>query len=264
MTTGRPLLPGLCSVTFRALEPLAVLELAVAAGVAGIEWGGDVHVPPGDLAQAARLGACCRTAGVATPSYGSYLRAGPDDDVEAVLDTASALGADNVRVWAGRLGSAEAQESDWRRTADALRAMAERAAARQISITVEYHRNTLTDTAVAAVRLLGMAGHANLFSYWQPVPGRSAEAHMEELALLRPMLAHLHVFHWLPGNLRRPLAEGEAAWRPLVQAFTPCAGWTKPSYAFLEFVQDDGVEQFGADMAVLHRLCASQTVNGPA
>jgi 3-dehydroshikimate dehydratase len=262
MTTTRPLLPGLCSVTFRALEPSAVLDHAVAAGVAGIEWGGDVHVPPGDLAHAARLGARCREAGIATPSYGSYLRAGPGDDVAAVLDTAAAVGADNVRVWAGRLGSAEAQDLDWQRTTDALRAMAERAAARQLSITVEYHRNTLTDTATAAARLLGMAGHANLFSYWQPVPDRSAEAHLEELALLRPMLAHLHVFHWLPGNLRRPLAEGEAAWRPLFAAFTPCARWTKPAYAFLEFVQDDSLAQFSADMAVLHRLCGGEPANG--
>ena len=42
--------PGLCSVTFRALDVPAVVRLAAEAGLERIEWAGDVHVPPGDLA----------------------------------------------------------------------------------------------------------------------------------------------------------------------------------------------------------------------
>ncbi len=38
---------GLCSVTFRALPPERIVALAAAAGLDVIEWGGDVHVPPG-------------------------------------------------------------------------------------------------------------------------------------------------------------------------------------------------------------------------
>ena len=38
---------SLCSVTFRALTPEEVLELAARAELDAIEWGGDVHVPCG-------------------------------------------------------------------------------------------------------------------------------------------------------------------------------------------------------------------------
>ena len=39
--------PGLCSITFRDLSVDDVVALAADAGLAGIEWGADRHVPPG-------------------------------------------------------------------------------------------------------------------------------------------------------------------------------------------------------------------------
>ncbi|MEZ5865023.1 MAG: hypothetical protein R3D25_13515 [Geminicoccaceae bacterium] len=101
-------LPGLCSVTFRSIDAEQVIALAVEAGARGIEWCSTVHVPPGHLATAMRIAAQCRDAGLDLPSYGTYVRAGADDeqqDMGAALDTAAALGAPNVRVWAGRQGS---------------------------------------------------------------------------------------------------------------------------------------------------------------
>ena len=38
---------GVCSVTFRNLNVERIIELVVEAGLDGIEWGGDVHVPTG-------------------------------------------------------------------------------------------------------------------------------------------------------------------------------------------------------------------------
>ena len=67
---------GLCSVTFRRLSPGEVVAAAVAAGVDGIEWGADVHVPPGDRSVADEVARWCTDAGIACPSYGSYLAAG--------------------------------------------------------------------------------------------------------------------------------------------------------------------------------------------
>jgi hypothetical protein len=40
---------GLVSITFRQLSPPAIIDLVRQAGLEGIEWGGDVHVPHGDL-----------------------------------------------------------------------------------------------------------------------------------------------------------------------------------------------------------------------
>ena len=40
---------GLVSITFRELNPLEIIRLVSKAGLDGIEWGGDVHVPHGDI-----------------------------------------------------------------------------------------------------------------------------------------------------------------------------------------------------------------------
>jgi 3-dehydroshikimate dehydratase len=50
------LIPGLVSVTLRSLPPQEIIALAVKAGMKAIEWGGDVHVPPGDVAAASEIG----------------------------------------------------------------------------------------------------------------------------------------------------------------------------------------------------------------
>jgi hypothetical protein len=41
---------GLCSVTLRSLAVDEVLATAAGARLGAIEWGGDVHVPPGSPA----------------------------------------------------------------------------------------------------------------------------------------------------------------------------------------------------------------------
>jgi hypothetical protein len=42
-------------VTFRSLEPAEIVKLADRAGLDGIEWGGDVHVPHGDVTKASEV-----------------------------------------------------------------------------------------------------------------------------------------------------------------------------------------------------------------
>ena len=93
---------GLCSVTLRASSPGEVVDVAAAAGLTAIEWGGDVHVPTGDLSAATEVAARTAAAGLSVGSYGSYLFAEPelaDDEIARVVDTATALGAPWIRVW---------------------------------------------------------------------------------------------------------------------------------------------------------------------
>src|SRR4051794_3859096 len=78
--------------------------LAAECGLRAIEWGADVHVKPGDASAIRRARAAADSVGCRCASYGSYLFADgvPDRyDVLTVLDTAAALGAATVRVWAG-------------------------------------------------------------------------------------------------------------------------------------------------------------------
>jgi sugar phosphate isomerase/epimerase len=241
---------GLCSVTLRDLAPEGVVDVAVRAGTEGIEWGGDVHVPPGETALAADVARWCADAGVAVPSYGSYLAAGKSGAhrVAPVLATAHALGAGNVRVWCP-FGAPPGRDDDlFRAAADALAAWSAEAAAAGCTLSLEFHVDTFTETAASTAALLDAAGRPPaLFSYWQPVAGRPA---VDELQAVAPDVSHVHVFQWEADGERRPLAEGGATWPTLLS--TPLGDrWTGDRYAFLEFVRDDDPEQLVADAATL-------------
>ena len=249
---------GLCSITFRDLSPRPIIEAVAEAGLAGIEWGGDVHCPHGDIAIAKEVGAMTRDAGLAVSSYGSYYRAGDPIDgpelpvFDAVLQSAVALEAPLIRVWAGRLGSAEADEAHWSTVADDARKIATTAEAFGIRIALEYHAGSLTDSLVSTLRLLALVDHDNVSVYWQSPFGSKRNANLDAIKALGEKLSNVHVFHWLRTDAdkidHRPLAEGDEDWlNYLAEADAiPGARW-----ALLEFVRDGELDAFREDAAAL-------------
>ncbi|MFT4157293.1 MAG: TIM barrel protein [Microbacterium sp.] len=240
--------PGLCSVTFRALAPKEIVALAASAGLEAIEWGGDVHVPAGDVARAAQVARATADAGLAVASYGSYFRAGADEELTPILDSAEALGADRVRIWAGSVDSAEATQGDWRRVVDRLRLAASEAGERGIELALEFHSGTLAATAPETLRLLSDVGSAHVSTYWQPTVGASVDRVLEEYLLLAARTSAAHVFSWWPASERLPLRARDALWT----RFFAAAASTEhpPRDALLEFVPGD-------DPAVLVREAAA-------
>ena len=169
MPTDKSTEPGLCSITVRQLGVDEVVDLAARSGLAAIEWGADVHVPPGDLAAAQHVAEAGAAAGIASPSYGSYLFGEESgDDIAKVFDTALALGAENVRVWTP-FGS-EPGCDDGRRAqiTGGVAAMAAAGAERGLTVGLEYHVGTLTATSASTLRLLRDVDNPALFTYWQP------------------------------------------------------------------------------------------------
>jgi sugar phosphate isomerase/epimerase len=234
-----PIVPGLCSVTLRALDVAAVARLAADCGLEAIEWGGDVHVPPGDVAAAKTARQACDDLGLRVASYGSYLSAGRVDDrgqVRSVLDTAVELGAPNVRVWAEGPGAA-----------GDLRTICAEAADRDLIISLEFHPGTRTESAASTLALLEDVGDPDLSTYWQPDPALEPGAALVELDTLLPRVSHLHVFSWEPDYTRRPLGGGADMW----PAALARAAETTPRIAFLEFVRDDDTAQLREDAATL-------------
>ncbi len=244
---------GLTSVTFRKLPPAKIIVLAVDSGLEGIEWGGDVHIPPSDTATAQRIGAQTREAGLETPSYGSYYRLGVSSKEEGdrVLESAVELGASVVRVWAGNIGSAEASaELRSAMIEDAL-SLAERADSRGVRIACEWHGGTLTDTLESAMNLLEAIDHPTFGTYWQPRNGQPVESRLSDLEIISPHLMGLHVFQWGVGGERQPLSAGEDIWPPcLDQVAKACLN---PLFAHLEFVAKDDPQQMREDAATLQR-----------
>lgn len=240
---------GLVSVTFRQLTPAEIVALAADCGLMGIEWGGDVHVPHGDVDAAQQVGAMTREAGLTIPSYGSYYRVGLPDTgpFEGVLASALALGAPLIRVWAGRIGSAEADEAHWARVVADSQRIAALAADEGVGIAYEYHGNTLTDTLPTTLALLQRVDHPNVSSYWQA--RGTVEAGMAALAALGPWLNHVHVQQGV-GGARQALVQGEAAWLCYLAAAAAAPG---DRYAMIEFVRDDDPANLPADAATLNR-----------
>lgn len=101
--TLNSLVPGVCSLTLRDCTPRGVVEMVSRAGLEAIEWWGGGHVPTGDLELAREVGKISRDAGLSVSTYGSYHRVGTDESpaFSKVLETAVALGAPSIRVWAG-------------------------------------------------------------------------------------------------------------------------------------------------------------------
>jgi 3-dehydroshikimate dehydratase len=238
------ILPGLVSVTFRQLTPAEIVTLAAQHGMRAIEWGGDVHVPTGDLAAARDVAGRCADAGIAVEAYGSYYRA--SGDFGPVLETALALGAPRIRVWAGQRGSAE--ETDRAAVVDDLRRVAE--IAEGVEVAVEYHANTLTDTLPSALDLFHQV--PALKPYWQPPIGSTTADALEAVPALSPVAAH--VFSWDDTGGRLPLAARADLWLPVLKELAALPG---TRHALLEFVRDDDPAAFAEDAAVLREWLAT-------
>jgi len=243
---------GLVSITFRRLSRERIVSLTAEARLAAIEWGGDVHAPPGDAAAARDARDRTRDAGLAVSSYGSYYRAGddPPEAFEAVLATALELGAPTIRVWAGRRGSADADEASRGLVVEDSLRIAEQAAAEGVGVAFEFHGGTLTDTNESAAQLLAEAPHTNLGCYWQPPRAASAEDCLTGIDALGDRLSNVHVFSWAADGVRLPLAEGEASWRRYLSRIDQIAG---DRYALLEFVREDSPDAFLRDAETLKR-----------
>ncbi len=247
--------PGLVSVTFRPLAPPDIIALAVESGLEGIEWGGDVHVCPEDVANAKDVGRRTRDAGLAVAAYGSYYRVGREqgtfDAFACVIDAARALGAPLIRVWAGEGGSRETAEAERQSLVEAFHAVADRARDAGLSVAVEFHPKTLTDTTESAVRLFEAIDQPNVFSYWQIDWTLGAAGHRDSLIAMSPWLSHLHVFWREPDGRQRPLREGMEAWREYL-GFAHTLGGDR--YAMLEFVEDGTPENLRRDAVILRDL----------
>jgi sugar phosphate isomerase/epimerase len=249
--------PGLCSVTFRKLAPEGIVQLAAECGIEGIEWAGDVHVPPGEFDTARRVRHLTEEAGLSVVSYGSYIA--PPSDGEAafavVLETAQALGAPNIRIWPGSRNRDSATYSPEERLHAALliRRMARRAADASVTIGLEYHPNSLTDDLASARRLTEEIDDPNVFLYWQPRPGLPLEEALDEFRTIGPETSHVHVFAWDGEKMRYPLSDRRAYWTRLLMD-APATRWPGDRFAMLEFVRDDSPEQFRVDAAVFCQM----------
>jgi sugar phosphate isomerase/epimerase len=241
--------PGLCSVTFRQLTPEQIVVHAAEAELEVIEWGGDVHVPAGDPERAVQVAQATTDAGLAVCSYGSYFRAGADEALTPILDSAEALGAGRVRIWAGRVDSADATPQQYAEVVARLRDAVAEASDRGIALALEYHRGTVADNPDAVLRLLADVASSALSTYWQPSVGAADAVALAEFDALAAQTSAVHVFSWWPRAERLRLHERGALWQALFAAASAAASPSRD--ALLEFVPDDDPALLAAEAATL-------------
>jgi 3-dehydroshikimate dehydratase len=242
---------GLVSVTFRKLPPAEIVKLVQQARLDAIEWGGDVHVPPGDIPRAREVRKRTDDAGLKVAAYGSYYRAGVSEaqgpSFRSVLETARELGAPLIRVWAGNKASAGMSAPDRQIVIDDLHRIVDLAAAAGVNVATEYHGNTLTDSIDSARAMLDAV--PKLKTLWQPPNNEPADHCLASLRSVLDRLTNVHVFQWEgANNTRHPLSNGRDRWRQYLEVLRKTDG---RRYLLLEFVRDDAPERFIEDASML-------------
>ena len=227
-----------------------VVKLAEKAGLKAIEWSEHHHIRPGDAKEAMRIASIMEDCNLEVASYGSYFRLSSGMDIIPSLDTAEALGARTVRIWGGSKPSRKMTDRERLLMADEALRAADAASGYGMTLALEWHRDTVTDTNESAIGFLNMVGHPNLKSFWQPTPGLSMKERIEGLNLLGERLVNIHTYYW-QGEDRLPLKDGEKYWKEYLEHIRG------DHYMLLEFVKDDSVSQFMEDSATLKEWTSS-------
>jgi len=239
---------GMVSVTFRKFSVDEIVNITAQAGLDGIEWGGDIHVPHGDFGAAEYAAGKCKAAGLKCFSYGSYYRAGQKKSNEEIIETANILGAPNIRIWAGVKGSAETLPEERKLIVDDIVNFAAKAAEYNKTVSFEYHGGTLNDEPDSGVNLLKEAGNLNnLYLYWQPNQFKDINYNLDALNKIKKYLLNIHVFAWY-GSAKLPLIEHRSEWRKYLDIIKNS---DRDHGLFLEFSPDDTAEMFLADAEFL-------------
>lgn len=241
--------PGLVSVSFRKLSPEELVPAAVAAGLKYIEWGSDVHAPYMDIQRLQEIVQLQTTHGVNCCSYGTYFRLGvtPMEELPGYIRAAKMLGTNILRLWAGN-------KSPWNFTKDEKEMFfaqcceaAKLAESVGVTLCMECHRNTYTETKESALELMTMVNSPAFRMYWQPNAQCTAEENVAYARLLRDYTYHIHAYHQ-KGTVKYSLGHGINDWKTYLQEFPG------DHYILLEFMPDGLVETLPREADALRMI----------
>lgn len=239
---------GLVSITFRNLNCNEIVALCAENSLKYVEWGGDIHIPAGNTGRAEEVRKLCADAGLVPVGYGSYYNAAADiDGFYPALDTAAALGAEYIRIWAGK--KCEFDET----VANNIARCVDAAASRGIAVTLECHRWTMTEDPDIAAELARRTGCR---LHFQPNPDIPFERNVYALRASLPYLCACHVFAWEKGiagvkgsDVRLPLSAKLDDWRQYYDI-------APDAYYLMEFVKDNTAAQLAEDAETLASLAS--------
>ncbi len=239
---------GLVSISFRGLSPEKIIEEAKNAGLSCIEWGSDVHAPCDSTESLKKIADLQKKAGLFCSSYGTYFRLGATDigELQQYIDAAKILGTDILRLWCGTKGSLEYTQEEENALFSICREAALIAEKNGVTLCMECHNGTYTDTKEGAIKLLKAVSSPAFRMYWQPNQFTSPEENKQYARLLAPFTRHIHVFNWTEKE-RFPLGDAVSLWKEYLSYFSD-------NTLLLEFMPDDDINSLKPEAEALRRL----------
>ena len=182
-------------------RPLAaLLDPMAAAGFLQLEvWG--YHLDRLSEAEVEQLAAglearAMRAVGVG--AYPSFHLEGAEDEeqrrsLEQLVGAAFRLGASVFKIFPGRVGTADAGETVWRRSVEGMSRLADRTGEAGMLLTLETHGGTLCDTLDGTRRLLDELPEDGVGICFQPYVGHDTATAMAAFDALGSRVRHLHL-----------------------------------------------------------------------
>jgi sugar phosphate isomerase/epimerase len=218
-----------------------------------IEWGSDIHLPYDEPDKAADIAAEMKLYNLTAASYGSYYRLGwlhEPNLLEMILNVTKIIGAPMLRVWGGGIASKYINAKMRREIIDDALKVAAAAKQANMSVSLEYHPDSITDTPESAVKFMDEIrnwGGSNVYLYWQPRAFLDFAENKRQLIKILPFLSNIHV-QSQEGNTRFLLWEHMPHWKEYINIIKDSG----MEHTFLlEFTKDDNPDFFVDDAKVL-------------
>jgi len=249
---------GLASIALRKLSTDEIISIVQKCGLKAIEWGGDVHVPHGNISKARDVREKTIEAGLKISSYGSYYSIGESEGegltFEKVLETGLELGVRTIRVWPGNKKSEETTPADIKTIVEESIRIGAIARRENVTLAYEYHPGTFTNTNESALKLVREVNLENVRTYWQSAWIPDVEKTLAELSAIIDFVVNVHMFCWVTtaaGREWRLLEDGQDEIR---KYFKVLRSQKRDFHALIEHVKDDRPENLLADAETLKRL----------
>lgn len=237
------------------------MKFAKEAGLDGVEWAAESHLPPGDKAAAQSLMMATLMARLSIVAYAALYRVRPGMEAglafDRLLDTTSALQAPILRIFVGQLPYGKESGKDRESLLAELGRLGDQAGKRGITVCLSFARGTSLENYDAARALLRDLDHPFVRLAWEPLPGRKPE---EATAAVQDLTARISLLMARKTDaLGRacPLSEDAISWESRVEAYL--AGETAPKmsrFILLGRIGEEDESRLKEDAAFLQELVA--------
>lgn len=246
---------GLCSVSFRNLSPIEIINICKSANLKVIEWGSDLHAPYNDIEKLQNIARLQKENSIFCSSYGTYFRLGvtPLGELEKYIASAKILGTKILRIWCYDKCGNDMTDKERQDLLSVSIKASEIAKQNGVILCLECHKNTFTENLNDALWLIRRVNSPNFKTYWQPFQWKTIEDNLNNAKAISPYVENIHVFNWKQTDTfnKYPLALAISEWVNYLKNFTP------PKTLLLEFMPNDKVEDLIIEANALKQIVES-------